>query len=76
MPAAVSVHDSILLDVPLALEDAAVAELSAIMTRPIARLNGLQIGVEVERGLDWLHMDKVAALPLLDGNNGLVEVSG
>jgi DNA polymerase I-like protein with 3'-5' exonuclease and polymerase domains len=72
MPAAVSVHDSILLDVPAALEEAATAELTAIMTRPIARLNGLQIGIEVERGLDWLHMDKVAAVPLLDGHNGLV----
>jgi hypothetical protein len=72
MPAAVSVHDAILLDVPREKEEAAIADLSALMTEPIARMGGLQIGVEVEVGDNWLDMQKVAKVPMLDGHNGLV----
>jgi hypothetical protein len=71
LPAAVSVHDSILLDVPRALAERAAADLTAIMTRPQPRLNGLQIGVEVEQGDNWLDMVSIAKVPMLDGSNGL-----
>jgi DNA polymerase I-like protein with 3'-5' exonuclease and polymerase domains len=72
MPAAVSVHDSILLDVPADLGEKAAEDLIAIMTRPQAVLGGLQIGVEVERGLNWKAMETIAKVPLLEGSNGLV----
>lgn len=75
MPAAVSVHDSILLDVPRALAERAAADLVSIMTRPIEKLNGLQIGVEVEQGENWLDMVSLGVVPMLDGQNGLVSAS-
>lgn len=75
MPAAVSVHDAILLDVPKAKEEAAIADLADLMTRPIAKMNGLQIGVEVEVGDNWLEMKKVGKVPMLEGQNGLVSAS-
>jgi DNA polymerase I-like protein with 3'-5' exonuclease and polymerase domains len=72
MPAAVSVHDSILLDVPAARAEEAAELLTAIMTRPQPVLGGLQIGVEVEQGNDWLNMETIARVPMLEGSNGLV----
>lgn len=59
MPAHVSVHDSLCVDVPRELKDRAVETLVEILTRPIPEMGGLQIGAEVEIGENWAEMETV-----------------
>jgi hypothetical protein len=53
MPANVSVHDSLCVDVPEHLKEKAEQTLIDILTRPIPEMGGLQVGCETEWGLNW-----------------------
>jgi hypothetical protein len=57
MPAHLSVHDSLCLDVPKELEMKAIETLIEILTRPIPEMGGLRVGCEVETGPNWGEME-------------------
>lgn len=59
MPANLSVHDSICLQVPPEKVDEAVEYLATLMTRPIPLMNNLRIGCEVKVGPNWADLKKV-----------------
>ena len=59
MPANLSVHDSICLQVPKGLVDETVEWLAETMTRPIELMGGLRIGCEVKVGKNWGDLEKV-----------------
>ncbi len=53
LPAIANVHDSLGLDCPIQLVDAAVETLADIFTRAIPQMGGLRIGAAVEVGDNW-----------------------
>jgi hypothetical protein len=57
MPAHLTVHDSLCLDVPESRADEARELLKSILTREIPQLQGLRIGAEVEVGRNWASFD-------------------
>lgn len=59
IPANFLVHDSYCLAVPEADVDEAVNRLCHILTRPIGRMGGLQVGCEVKVGTNWADMKSV-----------------
>ena len=59
MPTNVTIHDSLCLDIPKALEAHAAESLLNVFTRPIPQMNQLQIGAEVEVGPNWAHMERI-----------------
>lgn len=59
LPAIGSVHDSVALDVPVALQEQAIELLAMVMTRPIPEMGGLRVGCEVKVGLNWHDMRRV-----------------
>lgn len=59
MPTNVTVHDSLCLDIPTALQAHAAESLLAVFTRPIPQMHGLQIGAEVEVGPNWAEMERI-----------------
>lgn len=66
MPAHVSVHDSLCLEVPFAMQDEARDYLVDLLTRPIPQMDGLRVGCEVEVGENWGEMEPVLAVNLVD----------
>lgn len=60
MPTNVSIHDSECLDCPDEHVEHASESLLDIFTRPIPQMRGLQVGAEVEVGLNWAEMEGVA----------------
>ncbi len=66
MPAIVSVHDSLCLEVPEEMVDEAAHYLLTLMTRPVPELDGLCIGAECETGWNWAKMEPYASWQMLD----------
>lgn len=59
IPAHVTVHDSICLDVPEERAEDAAQLLEDILSRPVPQLQGLRIGSEIEIGRrNWGGYDK------------------
>lgn len=53
LPANVFTHDSWQFEVPEALVERTADVLEQVMTRPIAEMNGLRVGTEIEVGRNW-----------------------
>jgi DNA polymerase I-like protein with 3'-5' exonuclease and polymerase domains len=64
MPANLSVHDSICLQVHKRMVDQTVEFLATLMTREIPLMNNLQIGCEVKVGKNWADMQKVKKIAI------------
>ena len=59
MPANLSVHDSICLQVPRDRVEETADYLSTLMTREIPLMNNLRIGCEVKMGPNWADLKKI-----------------
>jgi DNA polymerase I-like protein with 3'-5' exonuclease and polymerase domains len=66
MTAMVSIHDSVCLEVPEALQAEAITWLADTLTRPVSELGGLRIGCEVKVGRNWAEMDAVHKVVITD----------
>jgi hypothetical protein len=67
LPANCSVHDSVCLEVPEAMAQAAIEFLGRLMTREVPELQGLRIGCEIEMGTNWgKGMKKVKTITTLE----------